>query len=518
MKNTNFEYKKTSLNTMHNINTIIQQKNNIPKIRDIVLFPLQYSDKLIRHNPAATSEWDNSLYSYANVESQHVKSNINRARITIYKYNRQKVYINMLKKSFTLWPNKNFKKPSVNFKLNIPSKKVVTTIINPSYNYLGYSNNKINSTNLTSTLKRLKKEKYLPLTLGKKEVRSFGSSAILRSKYPKLYVVIRVAKTVAICIFIAAILALVYYFPPDLSVLSREELEGLIDAVVSLSTTVWFLLDELRSGRLTTYTLQGSPSDIDNITPTSDKKQYILFKDGQGLPNSESANAVSSDSGNSEDENNPEDNNVESEVSDEEKPAPEASAPVTVTPAPSSALDTSPTAVPVREKLDLPAPINARILSEEEQRAIQLRLPAPINGRIFSEEEQRALDEARRPRLPTPLTSKIQRAKIRGEKWLECGDQGYVSGDDNTANAFPNNSAVVPSSTRAGPSTEAAPSSRPAGYGEMSESSEEYNTSDNYSSSEAEDYNSDAEEANTTYNVETDPKPSYEGKGKGREK
>jgi hypothetical protein len=57
MKKSNFEYQKTNLNTMHNISIIIQQKtNNIKKIRDIVLFPLQYSDKLIRHNPATTSE------------------------------------------------------------------------------------------------------------------------------------------------------------------------------------------------------------------------------------------------------------------------------------------------------------------------------------------------------------------------------------------------------------------------------------------------------------------------------
>lgn len=60
MKNTNFEYQKTNLNTIQNtkINShITQQKtNNIPLSREIVLFPLQSSDKLIRHNPAATSE------------------------------------------------------------------------------------------------------------------------------------------------------------------------------------------------------------------------------------------------------------------------------------------------------------------------------------------------------------------------------------------------------------------------------------------------------------------------------
>jgi Mitochondrial ribosomal protein (VAR1) len=229
MKKSNFEYQKTNLNTIQNtknnsqaifpktnINTIqnishiTQQKtNNIPKIRDIVLFPLQYSDKLIRHNPAATSEWDNSHYSYANGESQlsavidestyelvklffnsrpkniesskssifnhksilktfiarpHVKSNINRARITIYKYNRQKVYyMNMLKKSFTLWPNKNLKKPSVNLRLNSPSKKVVTTV-NPSLNSL--------------PVKGIKKSVFPPLAKAKKGIRSYNTYAV----------------------------------------------------------------------------------------------------------------------------------------------------------------------------------------------------------------------------------------------------------------------------------------------------------------------------------------------------
>jgi hypothetical protein len=228
MKKSNFEYQKTNLNTIQNtkknsqailpktnlniiqnISHITQQKtNNIPKTRDIVLFPLQYGDKLIRHNPAATSEWDNSHYSYTNGESQvsavidqstyelvklffnsrpknidsskssifnhksilktfiarpHVKSNINRARITIYKYNRQKVYyMNMLKKSFTLWPSKTLKKPSVNLRLNSPSNKVVTTV-NPSLNYL---------------VKGIKKSVFLPLAKDKKGIRYYNTYAV----------------------------------------------------------------------------------------------------------------------------------------------------------------------------------------------------------------------------------------------------------------------------------------------------------------------------------------------------
>lgn len=55
MKNTNFEYTKTNLNTIHNINHITQQKtNNIT--REMVGFTSESNDKLIRHNPAATTE------------------------------------------------------------------------------------------------------------------------------------------------------------------------------------------------------------------------------------------------------------------------------------------------------------------------------------------------------------------------------------------------------------------------------------------------------------------------------
>jgi len=198
----------------------------------MVLFPLQSSDKLIRHNPAATSEWENSHYSYVNGESQvsavidqstyelvrlffnsspknldsskstmfkhrsilktfvarpRVKSSINRARITIYKYNRQKVYyMNMLKKSFTLCANKSLKKQSVNLKLNSPNKLVTTTIMNPSLNYLGYSKNKINNTNKTLPVKGIKNFVFPPLAKTKIVIKSYSTyAAPIASRYIK---------------------------------------------------------------------------------------------------------------------------------------------------------------------------------------------------------------------------------------------------------------------------------------------------------------------------------------------
>jgi hypothetical protein len=76
MKNTNFKIKKTNTNintnntspatlnlsnlkTMYDINNITKQKTNkIPlySSSQMNLLALQFSDKLIRHNPAATSE------------------------------------------------------------------------------------------------------------------------------------------------------------------------------------------------------------------------------------------------------------------------------------------------------------------------------------------------------------------------------------------------------------------------------------------------------------------------------
>jgi len=77
MKNTNFEIQKTNiktiqnttknispatydqntLNTMYDINHISKQKrNNISFSNEMSLFAIQPSDKLLRHNPAATSE------------------------------------------------------------------------------------------------------------------------------------------------------------------------------------------------------------------------------------------------------------------------------------------------------------------------------------------------------------------------------------------------------------------------------------------------------------------------------
>lgn len=114
-----------------------------------------------------------------------VKSSINRARITIYKYNRQKVYyMNTLKKSFTLCANKSLKKQSVSLKLNSPSKKLVTTIMNPSLNYFGNSKNKINNTNRTLPVKSVKNFVFPPLANTKKGIRTYSTYAVpMASRY-----------------------------------------------------------------------------------------------------------------------------------------------------------------------------------------------------------------------------------------------------------------------------------------------------------------------------------------------
>jgi len=231
MKNTNFEYPKTNLNTIHNINHIIKQKtSNINITREIAGFNWESSDKLIRHNPAATTEWDNSGYSYINGESQvspvidqstyelvrlffnsrpknldsskstmfkhrsilktfigrpRVKSSLNRARITIYKYNRQKVYyMNMLKKSFMLSPNKKQRKELINVKA--PSKKLVTTTVNPSFYSFFNSKNKIKNTNTALPMTGMKKEVFSSLGREKKGIRTYSSYAVpFSSRYIK---------------------------------------------------------------------------------------------------------------------------------------------------------------------------------------------------------------------------------------------------------------------------------------------------------------------------------------------
>jgi len=247
MKNTNFEIKKTNiktipnttknispatydrntLNTMYDINHISKQKiNNISFSNEMSLFAIQPSDKLIRHNPAATSEWDNSSYSYLKGESQvlsvvdqstheliklffnsrpkntnnkssifkhrsimktyvgipRIKTSINRARITIYKYDRKTVYnMNMLNKSYTLWSNKNRTNQDEDLKLIRPShtdsNKLVTTNMKKGYNYLDNTNNRINNTNSTFTVKRFKPSNCSPLAYEKKAVKPFSSSA-----------------------------------------------------------------------------------------------------------------------------------------------------------------------------------------------------------------------------------------------------------------------------------------------------------------------------------------------------
>ena len=246
MKNTNFETQKTNiktiqnitknispatydrntLNTMYDMNHISKQKRNISFSNEMSLFAIQPSDKLLRHNPAATSEWDNSSYSYLKGESQvssvvdqstheliklffnsrpknannkssifrhksilktyvgipRIKTSINRARITIYKYDRKTVYnMNMLNKSYTLWPNKKRTKQDENLKLirgsHTASNKLVTTNMKKGYNYLANTNNRINNTNSTFTVKRFKPSNYSPLAYEKKAVKPFSSSA-----------------------------------------------------------------------------------------------------------------------------------------------------------------------------------------------------------------------------------------------------------------------------------------------------------------------------------------------------
>lgn len=149
------------LKTLDNLSHITKQKtNHIPlSNKDMILVPFISSDNVLRHNPAATSEWNNSNYSYIKSELQltpvveqsiheilklyfnstpknigkkksslfghksilktyiatpRVKTSMNRARITVYKYDRQKLYyINMLNNSQTLWPNITKKKVNV---------------------------------------------------------------------------------------------------------------------------------------------------------------------------------------------------------------------------------------------------------------------------------------------------------------------------------------------------------------------------------------------------------------------
>jgi len=151
-----------NINTYGNISSITKQKTNAISLnKDMMLVPLKSCDKVLRHNPAATSEWNNSNYSYLKGELQvspvvdqythelinmffnstpknkaakntifrhksilktyisapRIKTSINRARITIYKYDRKKLYyINMLNKTHTLWPNLKLCKQEVSEK------------------------------------------------------------------------------------------------------------------------------------------------------------------------------------------------------------------------------------------------------------------------------------------------------------------------------------------------------------------------------------------------------------------
>jgi len=102
-----------------------------------------------------------------------IKTSINRARITIYKYDRKTVYnMNMLNKSYTLWPNKKRTKQNENLKLirasHTASNKPVTTNMKKGSNYLANTNDRINNTNSTFTVKRFKTSNYSPLAYEKK--------------------------------------------------------------------------------------------------------------------------------------------------------------------------------------------------------------------------------------------------------------------------------------------------------------------------------------------------------------
>ena len=165
VENNNFTFMPTNnLKTIDNLSHITKQKtNHIPIYnKDMILVPFISSDNVLRHNPAATSEWNNSNYSYIKSELQlspvveqsiheiiklffnstpknigkkkssifrhksilktyiatpRVKTSMNRARITVYKYERQKLYyINMLNNSQTLWPNITLSNNKVNEK------------------------------------------------------------------------------------------------------------------------------------------------------------------------------------------------------------------------------------------------------------------------------------------------------------------------------------------------------------------------------------------------------------------
>jgi Mitochondrial ribosomal protein (VAR1) len=262
MKNNNFEIKKTNtntiqttnmnsslaennnlfimptnnLNTYGNISHITKQKGNyIPLNKDMMLVPLKSSDKVIRHNPAATSEWNNSNYSYLKGELQvspvvdqythelikmffnstpknigtkkslfrhksilktyisapRIKTSINRARITIYKYDRKKLYyINMLNKTHTLWPNLKLCKQEVNEKPN-NAKAFVRKNLAKKVSHL-YSDEKAVASKRTRTpLSNLSnitgksRNVFSSLDLGKKAVRKMSTiTRMLTSNKP----------------------------------------------------------------------------------------------------------------------------------------------------------------------------------------------------------------------------------------------------------------------------------------------------------------------------------------------
>jgi hypothetical protein len=84
----------------------------------------------------------------------------------------------MLNKSFALCPNKNLKNQYVNLKLNSPSNKLVTTMKNPSSDYLVNTKNKINNTNITFPVKGIKKNVFPSLVREQKGIRTYSTYAV----------------------------------------------------------------------------------------------------------------------------------------------------------------------------------------------------------------------------------------------------------------------------------------------------------------------------------------------------
>jgi hypothetical protein len=273
MKNNNFEIKKTNtkaiqstninssiaennnlfimptnnINTFGNISNITKQKTNyIPLDKEMMLVPIKSCDKVLRHNPAATLEWNNNNYSYLKGELQvspivdqntlklinmffnstpknkgtknsifrhksilktyisapRSKTSINRARITIYKYDRKKLYyintLNKTEKSRNVFSSSDLGKKGVrkmysstimltNNKPNEQNNKILLlTGINPRIRKVlcGYKNMSITiATVNNSSIPAVNKLSRIPYVNSQKPIpkgkKSYSTSALL---------------------------------------------------------------------------------------------------------------------------------------------------------------------------------------------------------------------------------------------------------------------------------------------------------------------------------------------------